>query len=48
MRREVRRRWARSRQPLWAEAAMWVVWFIITAAVLLALCLLVTIAWPAP
>lgn len=42
------RRWKRRRSVTLSDVGLWVTWFILTAAVLLALCLLVTLAWPTP
>ena len=40
------RRWTRRRKLTLSDVAVWVTFTIITAAILLALCLLVTLAWP--
>lgn len=41
------RRWTRKPRVTSSDVAAWLLFFLITAAVLLAFCILVTIAWPA-
>jgi hypothetical protein len=41
------RRWTRRRKFTLSDAIVWATWLIITAAGLLAFCILVTLIWPA-
>jgi len=40
------RRWKKRRRLTTEDVAVWVTFTVLTAAVLLAMCLLLTIAWP--
>ena len=42
------RRWTRRRKLTLSDVAVWVTFTIITAAVLLAWCMMLALIWPAP